>query len=432
MNHASLATQRLDRGVAAYRNSSPIALLVLAGMFVAAIPFDELVRLNIPLLRNPAAILGVAYLATFILMRRGRFHLYSATQVLAIAFISIVGVQELLRLTLADIPNTTYTGTPSISEVGPLYMARLQPIVLFLLISNTARDQRSVGFALFSLPIVMSTLGLGVLFVSDVGRWAPVGLNENFAGGAFGMSIVIAIAALLNRRSQSTWSVALLLSACIPFCVIGLLVSGSRTASAATLVALCVLFVLSQVRLRRLLVVGTGFLALTLATAPYFLGASEVLVSRWGQTLDGTSYGSRDTLIQISVDLVADRPAWGHGLQGNYAIGSRWWGEPGRPFSAHNTFLALLVMFGVAGALPWFGMFALGAHHAWQHRHHANGALLLSLLTLVAVHMLAGDLSTNKLLYVILGLAVGLRHATANPSTDDDVQVDWSGKHQRS
>ena len=383
-------------------------LLAMAALVVVTTPFDDAVRLHIPFLRNPSAVFGVALLCLYLFFSRGRIVLFSASHLWAITFLALSSVQEATRLLIADASGSTFTGTPSISVVFFLYMAWVQPIVLLLIVSMIAKGRKSAGVVLYGLPIVMGVLVIGGIPTAGFARWAPVGLNENFAGLSFGASIVIATHWLMNTplrgkyTGHAIYAVSLLLS------VFGLLMSASRGASAATLVAVCVLAVLTPVRSKNMLYVGVAMFAFVLGFGPYLSSASDVLVGRWSQTLEGQSFGSRDTLFVISSDVLAERPTWGHGVQANFAVGERWWGQPGRPFSPHSTILALLVTFGVVGSLPWFCMYASICFTAWRHRHRVGGVMLLSLLALFSVYMITGNISTNKLLYVTLGLAACL------------------------
>jgi hypothetical protein len=385
-------------------------LLIVAGLVVVATPFDSTVNLGIPFLRNPAAVLGVLLAVLFLWASRGRLVISSPSQLWAIGFMGVVGVQELLRLVLADA--LPFVGTPSLSTVAVRYMSWIQPVILFLLVSLIAKDRRSVAFVLVGVPLVMAALAVGSLSAVGSGRWAPVGLNENFAGLAFGMSLVIATAWLLRPSLGAAPLLTAAFVASVPLNLIGLLVTGSRGASASAAVALGLLFLLSSIKLRRMLVLVSALMVMALVSGNYLQRASDVLLTRWERAVEGTSLGARDQLIFISLELLVESPAWGYGLQANHAIGERWRGERGMdgnaPISPHNTFLALLVSFGVVGAAPWFAMFASVGVRSWTHRRTPEGALLVSLLALFSIYMVFGNISGDKLLHATLGLAACL------------------------
>ncbi len=386
------------------------ALLVVAGLVVVTTPFDSAVNLGIPFLRNPAAVLGVLLVALFLWASRGRLVLSNAAQLWAIGFVAVVGVQELLRLALADA--LPFVGTPSLSTVALRYMSWVQPVILFLLVSMIAKDRRSLAFILFGVPFVMAALALGSLAVVGSGRWAPVGLNENFAGLAFGLALVVSVAWLLRPSLLDTPMLTAAFAVSVPLNLIGLLVTGSRGASASAVIALGLLVLLSSVKLPRLLILISALIVFSLGFGSYLRLASDVLFTRWEGAVEGTSLGARDQLASVSFGLFVESPVWGYGLQANHAVGERWRGERGgdgdAPFSPHNTFLALLVSFGLVGALPWFAMFASVGLRAWRHRRSPEGALLVSLLALFSMYMVFGNISGDKLLHATLGLAACL------------------------
>ena len=387
-------------------------LLVLAGLVVVSTPFDAAVNLGIPFLRNPAAVLGVLLVALFLVASRGRLVFSNAAQLWAIAFVVVVGVQELLRLALADA--LPFVGTPSLSTVAVRYMSWVQPVILFLLVSMIAKDRRSLAFILVGFPFVMAALAAGSLAMVDAGRWAPLGLNENFAGLAFGMALVVSVAWLIYPSLPNVPLLTAAFALSVPLNLIGLLVTGSRGASASAVIALGVLAILSSVRWTRLLVLVAALILLGLTSASFLQIASDGLLTRWESTFEGTSLGGRDRLASISFGLFLESPLWGYGLQANHAVGERWRGERGMdgdaPFSPHNTFLALLVSFGIVGAVPWFAMFASVGAQSWRHRRSQGGALLVSLLVLFSVYMVFGNISGDKLLHATLGLAACLRY----------------------
>ena len=399
------------------------ALLVLAGLVVVSTPFDSVADLGIPFLRNPAALLGLLLAVLFLGASRGRLMLSNAAQLWAIGFIAVIGVQELLRLALADL--LPFVGTPSLSTVAARYMSWVQPVILFLLVSMIAKDRRSLAFILFGVPFVMAALAVGSLAMVGSGRWAPVGLNENFAGLAFGMALVTSVAWLLRPSLRNVPLSTAAFAISVPLNLIGLLVTGSRGASASTAIALGLLTLLSSIRLRRVLVLVSALIVLAFASASFLQRASDGLVTRWERAAEGTQLGARDQLISISLGLFVESPVWGYGLQANHAVGERWRGERGMdgdaPFSPHNTFLALLVSFGVVGAVPWFAMFAAVGVRSWRYRHSPEGALLVSLLALFVMYMVFGNISGDKLLHATLGLAACLPYWRSSGTASDNV-----------
>ena len=383
-------------------------LLVAAGLVVATTPFDRTIGLDVQFLRTPAAATGLLFMALYLVLSRGRFRFHTAAQLWAVVFLIVVGTMELLRLAFADLH--AFVGVPSLTLVAARYLSWAQPVILFLLVSMVARDRRSIGFVLSSFPFVMAGLALGAIAVAGSSRWAPVGLNANAAGVAFGMGVVIAVALLLRGVARNAHGLALAYGASAVLCLIGVASTGSRGASAATVAALCVLVLLSSFKLRQTLILLVMLIAVGVASGPYLQDASGLLLSRWQQALEGTQLGARDQLITVSAQLFRESPMWGYGLQATQLVGERYYalrGEPTRgPISPHNTVFAILVPFGLLGSFAWFAMVASGCVVLWRHRRMPEGALLLALLALFFVYTVGGNITGNKLFNVVLGLAV--------------------------
>lgn len=392
-------------------------LLVIAGLVTAAMPFDRAVGFDVQFLRSPSAVLALLLVVLFLWRTRGHVRLTDRSQLWAIAFVVTLGVLELARLALADAH--AYTGAPSLTVVAARYMSWAQPIILFLIISVIAKDRRSVAFILQGFPLVMGTLALGAITVAGSGRWAPLGLNENAAGIAFGVALIIATAVLLRPWPRTAPLSMIAYAVCVPLNLIGLLATGSRGASAATLVALATLLILTPMNLRRLLVLAAALIVLTAASGAYLQSASSLLVNRWQSALDGTQLGVRDELLVVSYSLFTESPVWGYGLQANRLVGEQYsaarGGSTAFSFSPHNTLFSLLLPFGVVGAFPWFAMVLAVAMRAWKHRRHPNAPMLLALLMLFFSYTLGANIVGNILFYVVLGLSAGLPH--------------WAGAH---
>ena len=385
----------------------PTVLLVAAALVVLTTPFDRTIGLDVQFLRTPAAATGLLFVALYLLLFRGRFRFHTAAQVWAVVFLVVVGTMELARLAFADVH--AFVGVPNLVAVATRYLSWAQPIILFLLVSMVARDRRSTGYVLSVLPFVMAALAVGAIAVAGTGRWAPVGLNANAAGVAFGMGVVIGVAWLLRALDRDTLGMAIVYGASALLCLIGVISTGSRGASAATVAALCVLVVLSSFKLRQTLILVTMLIAVGVASGPYLQDASALLLNRWQQALEGTQLGARDQLITVSAELFRERPAVGYGLQATQIVGERYYtlrGEPTRgPMSPHNTIFSILVPFGLIGSFAWFAMVASACAVVWRHRRLPESALLIALLVLFFVYTVGGNITGNNFFNVVLGLA---------------------------
>jgi len=377
-------------------------LLLIAGGVVSTSPLDAYVVIDVPFVRNPAAVLGVLLFGGFLLLRGGRLRIVSAPQKLAITFAAVIVVMEIARLALADV--SAFAGTPSVTLVALVLMTWLQPIILFLIIADVARSERAVGLVLFGLPFVLSLLSLELLTSPVANRWSPLGLNENQAGLIYGMAFLISAWWLLHRARGLRRAATFAFAATLPLLLAGLLATGSRGASAAAAAGLVILLA-GSLRPVRLLTI----IAVVVPGALYFGPTLEVLAeplrTRWERAIvDENQRGGRETIAAATLEAVMRQPLIGYGLQANVVVGEAVRGEA-RNLSPHNTYLALLVTFGVLGAVPWFLMFIAIAIGVWRNRQHDTAWLFLALGALFAVVMFVGDLTASKYLFSAMALA---------------------------
>jgi len=380
-------------------------LLLIAGGVVSTSPLDAYVVFNVPFMRNPSAVLGILLVVSFLLVRAGRLRVFSLPQVLALVFIGVVVIMELTRLALADVSG--FAGSASLPLVAILLMTWIQPVVLFLIITDVARSERAVGLVLFGLPFVLSVLSLELFTSSVAGRWSPLGLNENHAGSIYGMAFLISVWWLLRRAPRVWHAATIAFVATLPLLLAGLLATGSRGATAAAAVGLVVLLAGSLRPVRLLTIV-----ALAVPGVLYFGqtldGLAAPLVARWERAIvDDTQRGGRDTIAAATFETAMRQPFTGHGLQANVVVGEAVRGEA-RNLSPHNTYLSLLVTFGLLGAIPWFLVLITVGVGVWRHREHDTAWLFMALGALFLTVMLVGDVTASKYLFSVMALATCL------------------------
>jgi len=141
---------------------------------------------------------------------------------------------------------------------------------------------------------------------------------------------------------------------------------------------------------------------------PTFEVLAEPLLTRWERAIvDENQRGGREAIAAATFEAVMRQPLIGYGLQANVVVGEAVRGEA-RNLSPHNTYLALLVTFGLLGAVPWFLMLIAIAIGVWRNRQHDTAWLFLALGALYAVAMFVGDLTASKYLFSAMALAACL------------------------
>ena len=377
----------------------PTVLLLMAALVLLASPFDRFSISSIPFMRNASAVAGLSFVVLYLSYRRG-IRIVAGPQWWTIAFLVAVAVMELVRLVLADV--VPFTGTASVPRVALLYTTYVQPLVLFILLADVARDERSMRIVLFGLPVLMAVLAAGYFVSGEVGaRWAPLGMNANGSGFVFGMAFLIALWRVLTDRF-STPGVRYVYLAVPALSFVGLAVSGSRGAVLATIVALAVLLP-SSLGIRRSLLPMLAVVGLVVLSFPFISEITDPIATRLEQAVEGTSRGGRDTIWATAWDLYRESPWWGYGLQASSAVGAEL--REGRSLAVHNSFLSLLLAFGPVGLLLYLAIFASLLRRIWPYRRTAVGLLFIVLMVHVAGAMAFNDFLQSKYAWTMMALA---------------------------
>lgn len=375
------------------------ALLVAAALILLASPFDRFSLSSIPFMRNASAVAGLAFVVLYLRHRRG-IRIVAAPQWWAVSFLVAIVVMELARLLLADV--LPFTGTASVVRVALLYMSYVQPLVLFILLADVARDERSLRFVLLGFPLLMAVLAAGYFASGSVApRWTPLGMNPNGAGFVFGMAFLIAMWRFLTGRFRAPHRRYVYLA--VPaLTFVGLVVSGSRGAVLATIAALAILLG-GSLGVRRSILPMLAVAALVLVSFDFILDISDPVVARIEQAVEGTQRGGRDTIWATALTLYRDSPWWGYGLQASSAVGAVL--RDGRNLSAHNSFISLLLAFGPLGLVLYVGIFVAVLRRIWPYRRTTVGLLFTVLMLHVAGSMVFNDFIQSKYVWTIMALA---------------------------
>ena len=393
------------------------ALLVIAAIIVLSSPLDRFAITSVPFARNVSAVAGLLFVVLYLSYRRG-VRVVARPQWWALSFLVFVAVMELMRLLFADV--VPFTGVSSVPRVLLLYMTYVQPLLLFILLADVARDERSLRIIVFSLPVMFAVLATGYFVSGDVGtRWTPFGMNANEAGFVFGMAFLVAMwRVLIGEFGARGHRYAYLAVPALLF--VGLSVSGSRGGVLAAIPALSTLLVFS-LGVRRSVLPLLAVLVVVVLSFDFIVELTDPVVTRFEQAVEGTSRGGRDTIWATAWDLYSARPLWGYGLQASAAVGAEL--RDGRNLAVHNSMLSLLLAFGPLGLLLYLAIFASILRRIWPYRRTAVGLLFVVLVLHALGAMLFNDYQQSKYLWVVLALATQVpvwfaqrkRHAHTEP-----------------
>ncbi len=197
-------------------------------------------------------------------------------------------------------------------------------------------------------------------------RYAAPGFDPNDMGVTLALAIPMCLHMAAWSRGRAAWAVRLAAA----LIMAGLLLTGSRTA----LVAACVAFLYSALTWRA---AGPAQRATSAALALLLiLGAVRLapqtsrqrLATLPAEALAGTFHG-RTTIWKTGLKVLQRHWAGGVGIAAFPEAVKPWLGTspvPGMPYTAHNTFLSVLVETGVPGALLFGLLLATVALFTWM------------------------------------------------------------------
>jgi O-antigen ligase len=245
----------------------------------------------------------------------------------------------------------------------------------------------------FLRPFLQAWVGGGVL----AGVWAillhrmsgtpafTAALGQNAVGTTLLIALILTTG--LYAGSTSTWRYALMAGGSI--LAVGVMVTYTRGAWLGAMTGLAALFLLTELRQRWRALALVGVLGVVTVVAA---GAERAALTERARTISSLeANASRVYLLRASVQMVADHPVLGTGLNTFAAIYPRYRRpddpNPGAPF-AHNIFLNMAVEGGIAGALAFGAVIVAAVMAGWRwyvsSRAQARPGMLLSATLLAA------------------------------------------------
>lgn len=293
-----------------------------------------------------------------------------------------------------------------------LYLQYAQAVILYLLLEELFRDTRLVHRVV--VVFLLCVVGMAVLsMVRAQASWsgsagARMGLewlNLNEQGFLYALAL-IGLATLGLERSPRHLLAQVGLITVVGLMLVAMFRTGSRSAVIALVVGLVVTTALN-VRRRRLGAYVLVVLTLTLASAAAFVAGGGLMKSRFEAVVDARSgqSGMRMELAESGLELLWRSPVFGRGVAHTDELGGLVFGMRGGRIGVHNTYLQLLLSFGIVGTIPWvIGVVAV-VRRAWRVRSHPWGATMVSLLVATLVFSIGGLLGYNKQFWILLALA---------------------------
>jgi len=294
----------------------------------------------------------------------------------------------------------------------------IRPMLWAWILSAVMRDRKlqKRGCDFFVLGCAVA----GLLHLSGIGADAAFGskgiqrisafeLNANVLGVIYATGFVIALARVIQPRSGYGAFARLLFAGAGIVCMMGLVMTGSRTAALFASLGSIILIAIEMRRARWslsailavLLVIGGAWGAF--AADSVFGERSERVVT------SGVASEDRARMAPVLIDQFLRSPIYGLGPE-NYRVelGQRsHTGEPGVGIVAHNQLFMFAVEMGLFGLLPFLSICLLLLLHAWRVRVEDGGLAFALALPCVLTACTVANIAFHWHFHFIVGLVAG-------------------------
>ncbi len=232
-------------------------------------------------------------------------------------------------------------------------------------------------------------------------------LNANVLGVIYATGFVMTLARVIQPRTGYGVIARLLFAGSGGLCIMGMLLTGSRTAA---LFAALGSITLIALELRRAKWSAPAVMAsLILVGSLWGLFVADSVIGQRSVAASGVASEDRARMAPILLDQFLRSPIYGLGPE-NYRIelGERsGTGEPGVGIVAHNQLFMFSVEMGLFGLVPFLSICILLLLHAWRVRALEGGLPFALALPCVATACLTANIAFHWHFHFIVGLVVG-------------------------
>lgn len=377
-------------------------LRVITYGFVVSLFFEShtfpFLRVSDTVTRN-LGILLIAAFAVLVVLKKRQVGLAGSDLKWFVTFIVIVTLEEIYRFLTLDSVQAEASWRHFFSYV--------QVLAMYFVFRSITRDPRALRgvlityFLLLAGAATMTNLGIARVVVETAGgRVGVAGINLNQMAFLYAGLVVCVFSGFLGRWPRIGWRDLVLLAVGFPV-VIALAKTASRGGAFALLLGLAItLFVRLKVKklpayllVVPLLIAGVAFVAVS----------SPVMKNRIESTIVGGDTGGRGPINRGVIRMIEEKPLVGWGASYVADLG-RIIGENGKR-AAHNTYLQLLVSFGIfATAALLVGIF-LTILGLWRRRSSVWEGTWFAVVTMMMGFGIVGHLGYNKHFWIFLALS---------------------------
>ncbi|WP_185827501.1 O-antigen ligase family protein [Halomonas nitroreducens] len=373
----------------------PTLLLLLAGLFIFVSLFDYHQLTSLPLLRTPSAPIGIILALAFTVSRALSYRLYTGPQTWLFLLIGATLLAEMFRFLSQDAWQFRF------------YLQWLQIFILFIILLDLAKDPRALHLLWGS--VVMAALFLALLALtagieSSNGRSGYEEIDLNLQAYLFTLGLITLIWLLLEKlKSLRLWQ---LLAGIVGVAILllSILKTGSRGAFLAMSAGVVVLLWFSA--RQRNTAAYAYLLPPLLLLVVWQVTTNDLVLERLFNTVAGQEDNSRLDIWRAAGYMLAEQPLIGHGPDFMQKLGGN--NHTGTGINSHNSYLQILLAFGIPAFLCWLGMLGSVLWRCWRLRHTPFGALFLSAMAVTCLFGMTIDLAFNRFFWVTLALAANV------------------------
>jgi O-antigen ligase len=277
-------------------------------------------------------------------------------------------------------------------------------IILFLFIINHEREVPNIierGLISFAIGSIILTilyfLGYGITYFG--GRVSIFGDNEN----SIGLRLCISITILLYNIIYNPFSLKFLryfFLFSIPFLIIFMFTTGSRTASICFILIFIVWIVfLKSIKSRYKIYLISLFSLLIYYIFTYFFNIGSIAFIRIYRTIDKFDLAGRDRIWKEVIKIISENPLTGIGETGYLMQSTKVFGKYNSP---HNVFLEILSFGGIIGLTLYLLFIFKISFGTLKFYFKSNNILPILLLVSVFSMLMVSHALYSKISWVIL------------------------------
>jgi O-antigen ligase len=383
---------------------------------------DNFLLLGLPFFENLSSVVGSVLIACFAFMRWPAARLWEGPAKYFVLYLVVSAVIEgghsMRENRTLDLAAWSY------------YFQYAQTVVLYLIFRDLFRDSRLVKWCAVAFLVSATLLSLvGNLGISGLAGGAAFnregdlrvgfrGMNLNYQAVVYSIALTGITCWIVPRWPRIGTREVLLLAAGASM-LFAHVRTGSRGGLAALVVGLgAAMLLMFQTRrwLAYLMIVPLILYGVGRAVV-----GSSVLRARVEETVYGGNTGARIELATLGWHMLRERPLLGWGATHSQELGV----QVGKQRKAvHNTYLQLLLSFGVIGFTPWLAGVTASLLRTWRSRSTFWATTLCSVLVVMLVGGVVANYGYNKMIWLLLAAAGGTAFPTKGRATGRRLQAD--------